>query len=81
MLIDFFAKLRMISTMSETLTQKQMVEALRARTKKSTQRQVAAELELSPAFVCDVLSGRREVTKVLARKLGYRRVVIFQKVA
>lgn len=67
--------------MSETLTEKQVVEALKARTRQTSQRKVAAELRLSAAFVCDVLKGRREVTDRLARKMGYRRVVKFEKVA
>lgn len=35
---------------------------------------------ISPQFVCDVLQGRRAPSDRLARALGYRRVVSFEKV-
>lgn len=67
--------------MSETFTEKYLVQTLRLRARKTSQVQVAKELGLSPAFICDVLKGRREVTERLARKMGYRKIVEFEKVA
>lgn len=40
----------------------------------------AAENGISPQFVCDVLQGRRAPTERLARALGYRRVVSFERI-
>jgi predicted transcriptional regulator len=67
--------------MSERVTSRQIVQLLRNAVKMRSQREVADDLGLSPAFVCDVLKGRREVTERLARKMGYRKVVEFEKVA
>ena len=39
----------------------------------------ARENGISPQFVCDVLQGRRAPTDRLARALGYRRVVAFER--
>jgi predicted transcriptional regulator len=67
--------------MGERVTTRQIVQLLRNAVKMRSQREVADDLGLSPAFVCDVLKGRREVTERLARKMGYRKVVEFEKVA
>ena len=40
----------------------------------------ARENGISPQFVCDVLQGRRAPTERLARALGYRRVVSFERI-
>lgn len=40
----------------------------------------ARENGVSPQFVCDVLQGRRAPTERLARALGYRRVVSFERI-
>lgn len=66
--------------MSETLTERQLKDVLKAKAKQTSQRKVAAELRVSPAFMCDVLKGRRVVTERLARKLGYKRIVRFERV-
>jgi predicted transcriptional regulator len=81
MLIDIYAKLRNIFIMSGRVTNKQIVQMLRNVVRMKSQREVADDLGLSPAFVCDVLKGRREVTERLAKKMGYRKVVEFEKVA
>ena len=39
----------------------------------------ARENGISPQFVCDVLQGRRAPSDRLARALGYRRVVQFER--
>jgi hypothetical protein len=40
----------------------------------------AAENAISPQFVCDVLQGRRAPTEMLARALGYRRIISFERI-
>jgi hypothetical protein len=40
----------------------------------------ARENGISPQFVCDVLQGRRAPSDRLARALGYRRVVSFERI-
>lgn len=40
-----------------------------------SQKVVARRLGVSQSYICDVLSGRREVSASLARKLGYQRYV------
>ena len=66
--------------MNEALTERQMIETLKSRVRQSSQRKVAEELKLSPAFVCDVLKGRREVTERLARRMGFKRIIRFERV-
>lgn len=46
-----------------------------------SQKAWAQENGISPQFVCDVLQGRRAPTDRLARALGYRRVVSFERTA
>ena len=50
---------------------RQMVEQAK------TQKAVAAQLRISQQYLCEVLSGRRDVSKSLADKLGYQRVITF----
>lgn len=45
-----------------------------------TQKAVAKELRISQQFLCEVLSGKRDVSQSLAQKLGFKRVVGFVKV-
>ena len=40
----------------------------------------ARENGISPQFVCDVLQGRKAPSERLARALGYRRVVSFERI-
>ena len=45
----------------------------------SSQKAVAQRWGFSPAFINDVLAGRRHVTGVLAAMMGYERMVVFRK--
>lgn len=54
-------------------------EDLRARCERESQQAVAKKLGFSSAFICDVLAKRRSVTTALAHKMGYIRLVQFQK--
>lgn len=45
-----------------------------------SQAAAAIELDISPAHLSDLLSGRRMVSDAIARQLGYERVATFNKV-
>ena len=57
-----------------------LIEELRERSKKSSQKHVAEEIGITPQFLSDVLSGRREVTSRIANAMGYWREIVFVKV-
>lgn len=42
-----------------------------------SQKAAASHLKVSPQYLSDVLRGRREISRELARKLGYQRIVIY----
>lgn len=42
-----------------------------------SQQAAARSLRISPQYLCDVLKGRREISAELARRLGYKRVVVY----
>ncbi len=56
------------------------LQMLRERIAKTSQRAVAAELEVSPAYLCDVLAGRRDPGKSILKGLGLRRVVRYERI-
>lgn len=45
-----------------------------------SQAQAARLLKISRAHVSDMLRGRRDISENIARKLGYRRVVMYEEV-
>lgn len=45
----------------------------------STQASVAAALAISPAYLCDVMQGRRGLSDKVLKKLGIERVVTYRK--
>lgn len=47
--------------------------------KQSSQRNVAASLGISPAYLSDILNSRRDISAQLAEKLGFMRVITFVK--
>ena len=51
-----------------------LIEELKRRVKKSSQKQVSMDLGFSPQFVNDVLLGRRPMTAALALAMGYSKV-------
>jgi len=53
------------------------LQVLRGMVEKGSQVGAAENLGVSPQFINDVLSGRRGMTRALADKLGYQRVVTF----
>ena len=44
-------------------------------------KEVARQLHVSPAYISDILNGRREISADFARKVGYKRIISFEKVA
>ena len=42
-----------------------------------SQNNVAARLDITPQYLSDIRSGRREISEKVARKLGYERVIQF----
>jgi DNA-binding CsgD family transcriptional regulator len=45
-----------------------------------TQKQVADQLGVSPAYINDLIKGRRLLSAKVAEKLGYRRVVKYERI-
>jgi plasmid maintenance system antidote protein VapI len=57
-----------------------LVGALREECQRlGSQSEFARVNDFSRGFISDVLAGRRDVTETLARKLGYRRLMLFEK--
>lgn len=55
----------------KSLAQKQLAAFV---DQQPTQRSAAKQLRISPAYLCDLLHGRRNITDDMARKLGVERV-------
>ena len=66
--------------MKNTVTALDLIEGLRLRAAWKKQKNVAAELGISPQFLSDLLRGRKEITPRVAEAMGYRRMVVFVKV-
>jgi len=63
-------------------TESNLIDELKARTeRKFGLKKTAAELSVSPQFICEVVRGRRGVTKRLAEAMGYRLVIEFEKLS
>ncbi len=61
---------------SEELIQE--IEAMLAK-KKMTRTQLAAELEISPSILSDVMNGRRDPSQSMLDKLGLERQFLYVK--
>jgi len=76
----------MISSLTEasrmmSVDQHAMVTLLKTECQKcGSQKAFAKQHGYSPAFINDVLHGRREVSENLARILGYQRIVSFRNI-
>lgn len=51
----------------------QVIDLLRARVGASSQKDVAANLNLSPQYLSDILQGRRGISANVAKSLGLRK--------
>lgn len=45
-----------------------------------TKAEAARELEISQQYLFDILAGNRTVSDKVARKLGYRKEVVYKKI-
>ena len=61
------------------ISQKRALNMLRTFVVSSSQKTVAAKINVSPQYLCDVLNERRDPAGILAR-IGFERVVMYRKV-
>lgn len=54
-----------------------VIDELRARAALGSQKELAVRLSISQQYMSEVLSGRRDISKSLALKLGYTRIYAF----
>lgn len=58
-----------------------LIEVLRVRCQKyGDQTRVAQALSVNPSMVCNILAGRKPMTRPLARKLGYEPVTVYREI-
>lgn len=61
------------------ITHEKAIELIRQKVQEAGSQAGAAKfLDISPAYLSDILNGNRKVSDEVARKLGYRRVVAFE---
>jgi len=69
--------------MTETVsvTEKFLINELRLEVAepKNNQRIVAQRYDIHPTILCDVLAGRRPIPEALAKKMGFTKVIRFEK--
>ena len=70
---------KMILGSFEQLRPVDIIDKLFCMSRRSSQKELADELGISPQYLSDVLKGRREISAQLASKLGYERVITFVK--
>ena len=64
-----------------TITYDKAIELIRSLIHQyGSQVRVAERLDISPAFLSDILAGKRAISDNVARRLGYRRVIFFEKI-
>ena len=64
----------------KTITSEQVISLLKEKAKEhGSQFKAAIALDISPAYYGDIIAGKRLVSDAIARKLGYRKVVVYQK--
>lgn len=63
-----------------TITYEQALEIIRGMVDEfGSQKAVAEHLDISQAYMGDILAGKRDISDQVARRFGYRRVVFFEK--
>lgn len=63
-----------------TITHEKALELLRLLVKKyNSQSEAAQEIGITQQYLSDILNGNRQISDTVAQKLGYHRVVMFQK--
>jgi transcriptional regulator with XRE-family HTH domain len=59
-------------------TSEQFLTAIRQKCK-PTQKDFAERIGMSPTYISDVLSGRRDISEELANRLGFEKCVLFKR--
>jgi plasmid maintenance system antidote protein VapI len=64
----------------QEITQEEIIKIIEEMVEKwGSQRSVADQLEISAAFLSDILNGNRPVSNKVAKRLGYRKVVKYTR--
>lgn len=70
------------TTPSNIITHEKAIELIRAIVKdKGSQFAAAKFLDISPSYIGDILANKAAISDNVARKLGYRRVLAYEKIA
>lgn len=64
-----------------SLSESEVRELVHGMTANRTKQDVAAELGISPQYLGDILAGRRSPGEKALRRLGLRRVVLYERVS
>jgi transcriptional regulator with XRE-family HTH domain len=59
--------------------QSQLIKVIKSYVACSSQKKVARHLNITPQYLNDILHGRRDISEQVADRLGYRRLVVFEK--
>ncbi len=66
-------------SMEHQFTEAILIQDLRREVSGSNQKEVAKRLRLTPQYINDVLHSRRPISAKMAKRLGYKRVVVFER--
>lgn len=65
----------------EMITEEEVRELIRQMVDNEiTQGKVAKRLRISPAYLSDIIRGRRDVSDYIAHELGYKKIKRYEKV-
>lgn len=67
--------------MEQQFTEAILISDLRREINGSSQKEVAKRLRLTPQYINDVLHSRRPVSAKMAKKLGYKRIIVFERMS
>ena len=63
-----------------TISHENAMDKIRAIVREAgSQVEAAKRLDISPMYLSDILAGKRGISDNVAAKLGYKRVVVFEK--
>lgn len=65
----------------EEMSSLMLVRLLEEKIKRSTQKEVAQELNISRSYLNDIIHEKRSISNNLANKLGYEKVTTFVRMA
>ena len=69
-----------MAKLKEEITHDEILEIIRAMVRDwGSQKQVASHLQISNAYISDILNGARDVSDTVARRLGYKKIIKYQK--